>query len=121
MQKQKRVKKQFKRLLILFMVLILNFVAFKSFSYMSSQQQGVLESTTGAVTDASNHLANDYGLSGIFIVFLIGLTIAMGFTIKKLVIAFIESNGKFIEIESKQTGLMEDMKGLMNKINDKIK
>ena len=111
--KQTRVKKQFKRLLILFVMLILNFVGFKAFSYMSSQQQGILESTTGAVTDASNHLANDYGLSGIFIVFLIGLTVAMGFTIKKLVIAFIESNGKFIEAESKQTLLMEDIKNMV--------
>lgn len=111
--KQQRVRKQFKILLILFTMLTLNFLAFKAFSYMSSQQQGLLESTTGAVTDASNHLANDYGLSGIFIVFLIGLTIAMGFTIKKLVIAFIESNGKFIEAEAQQTLLMKDLKKMI--------
>ena len=119
-QKQKRVRKQFKRLLVLFIILVLNFIAFKAFSFIVNQQKGLLDSTTGAVTDATNHLANDYGLSGIFIVFLIGLTVAMGFTIKKLIIAFIESNGKFIEIESKQTALMEDMKGMIIKINDKI-
>lgn len=112
---KKQINRQFKILLTLFIMAIFNFVAFKSFS------QGILESTSSAVQDASSHLANDYGLSGIFIVFLIILVIAMGTTIHKLIVAFITSNSKFIETETKQTELMKDMKGMMIKIIDRMK
>lgn len=106
---ERKINKQFKILLTLFVFAIFNFIAFKAFS-----QKAILDATAGAVTDASIHLANDYGLSGIFIVFLIILVIAMGVTIHKLIVAFISSNGKFIEAESKQTLLMEDIKNMIS-------
>ena len=101
------VKKNFMKLAVLLILLVLNFVALEAYGHF---QQGIIEAAADPAKEGLTHLANDYGLGGIFILFLIGLTALMGVVIYKLSLAFINSNTKHIENETKQTSVLEDLK-----------
>lgn len=107
------IKRNFFRLAILLILMVLNFVAFEAYGHFVAEQQELIDAATEPAKESMTHLANDYGLGGIFILFLIGLTTLMGIIIYKLVLAFIGSNAKHIENETKQTALMKDIKGMI--------